>query len=399
MAFTSAGLAVFCLLLAVAALSSAALIGRQSRFYHSLIDSEIAASRFHAIDGFRGYLAVGVMLHHLAINHHFYRTGAWELTPSHLSTLLGRGSVAFFFMITAFLFSGRAIDNDGRIDTLKFYLGRMRRLVPMYLTSVALLVITALALTHFRLNVAPADLARQILAWMFFTFPGYPDINGYRQTALINTVFWSLVYEWKFYILLPFVAALSTNRRWWFIAPIACVCILLLSTSQLEWFFLAGAAAAALVRLPFIRRYAATGAGSAIVVFFVCATSFYQPLIYTPVGAALLTVPFIIIGAGNSLFGLLTCRAARMLGVLSYSVYLLHNWVLYLASRLVNHFVPVAAISLWAYGCLALAVVATTVLAAAVTYRFVEYPVIHSGLRLPMRRRRERADRPSANLP
>lgn len=160
MPFSSAGLAVFCLLLTAVALSLAAFIGRQSRFYHSLIDGEIAASRFHAIDGFRGYLAVGVMLHHLEINHHFYRTAAWELTHSHLSTLLGRGSVAFFFMITAFLFSGRAMDNDGRIDTLKFYLGRVRRLVPMYLTSVGLLIITALALTHFRLNVAPADLVR-----------------------------------------------------------------------------------------------------------------------------------------------------------------------------------------------------------------------------------------------
>jgi len=88
-----------------------------------------------------------------------------------------------------------------------------------------------------------------------------------------------------------------------------------------------------------------------------------------------------------------------VLGVLSYSIYLLHNWLLYLASRLVNHYVSLAAISAGAYGCLALAVVATTVLTAAVTYRFIEYPIIDSGLRLPVRRRRDRADGASANLP
>src|SRR6201996_2775779 len=79
-------------------------------FFKSVVEGEISANRFHAIDGLRGYLALGVLLHHVVINEQFYRTGTLELTPSRLNPFVGRGSVAFFFMITALLFWGRVIE-------------------------------------------------------------------------------------------------------------------------------------------------------------------------------------------------------------------------------------------------------------------------------------------------
>lgn len=60
----------------------------------------------------------------------------------------------------------------------------------MYLLASGLLVITVLAL-----------LLQQVLAWLLFTIPGTPPINGLEKTYLINTVFWSLAFEWKFYLL------------------------------------------------------------------------------------------------------------------------------------------------------------------------------------------------------
>ncbi|MFM0354496.1 acyltransferase [Paraburkholderia nemoris] len=376
MAFTGIDLMVGFLAAVVPALGLAALIGRKRGFFRSLADREAVSSRFHAIDGLRGFLALGVMLHHIHINHHFYRTGVWELTPSRLSTFLGRGSVAFFFMITAFLFWGRAVESKGNIDTLKFYSGRVRRLAPMYLLSAGLLILTALALTHFRLVVSPLDLIRQILAWLLFTIPGYPEINGFGQTNLINTVFWSLVYEWKFYLLLPLIAALSRNKNWWPTAIVVCACIAAFSTTQVEWFFVAGCAAAALVRLPAVRRFSVGIPATALALGCATATAIYQPLIYTAAGAALLLIPFTIIASGNSLFGLLTCRPARVLGLLSYSIYLLHNWVLYLTYRLINHYIPVASLPKIEYWGAAVIVVFLTVILSANTYRFIEYPGI-----------------------
>ena len=45
----------------------------------------------------------------------------------------------------------------------------------------------------------------------------------------------------------------------------------------------------------------------------------------------LLTVAFVVIASGNTLFGLLISTPLRTLGAMSYSVYLLHGLVLYLA--------------------------------------------------------------------
>lgn len=376
MPLTSTDLTVGFLVAIAPALGLAALIGQKHGFFRSLVDKEVTSSRFHAIDGLRGFLALGVMLHHIHVNHHFYRTGLWELTPSRLSTFLGRGSVAFFFMITAFLFWGRAIDSKGSIDTLKFYSGRVRRLVPMYFLSASLVVLTALALTHFRLVVSPLDLIRQVLAWMLFTVPGYPQINGFVQTTLVNTVFWSLVYEWKFYLALPLIAALSRNKNWWLTTIVVCSCIATFSTTQVEWFFVAGCTAAALERLPAVRRFSVGIPATALALGCVIATVIYQPLIYTAAGAALLLIPFTIIASGNSVFGLLTCRPARVLGLLSYSIYLLHNWVLYLTSRLINHYMPVASLPKIEYWGAAVIVVFLTVALSALTYRFIEYPSI-----------------------
>ncbi|MEI7295341.1 acyltransferase [Paraburkholderia tropica] len=358
------------------ALAIALIIYRSIGFYKQTIDREIVSSRYHTIDGLRGFLAIGVALHHIHVNHHFYLTGGWELTPSRLSTLLGRGSVAMFFMITAFLFWGRLMDSKARFEAIRFYQNRVLRLVPMYLVSAALVVVTAMALTHFRINVPLVDLAAQIGSWLLFTFPGVPPINGFAQTSLINTVYWSLIYEWKFYLVLPLIGALSIRWGTWLVALGVGACITLFSPIEVEWYFIAGGAAAMAMRIPTVPYLCQSKVASTFVLACTAAVMYWQPLVYTPGGAALLFMPFLIIAGGNTLFGLLTSKAARLLGLLSYSIYLLHNWVLYLASRLVNHYVPVASLRHTTYVGFGACVVGITVLLAALTYRFVEFPAI-----------------------
>lgn len=96
-------------------------------------------------------------------------------------------------------------------------------------------------------------------------------------------------------------------------------------------------------------------------------------------------VVFLMIAAGNSLLGLLTSRPARMLGIMSYSFHLTHNFVLYLASRLINH-TSVASLSITAYWIAAAAVVAiVTTALSALTYRYIEYPFLSLPLRQKIR--------------
>lgn len=359
----------------------AAVIVRKSEFYRALVAKEIAANRFHAIDGLRGYLAIGVVFHHLVINYQYYQTGVWELTPSRLNTFLGRGSVAFFFMITAFLFWNRAINEEGHLDTFKFYVSRLRRMVPMYLFSVGLVVATALALTHFRLHESPLELSRHIAAWIFFTIPGTPSINAFSQTSLINSVFWTLVYEWKFYLIFPLLAIFARGRAQWYLAAVAGIYIWFYSESQLEWFFFGGCVAAVLTRVKFVRKVAAGWIGSIIAVACLAATIEWQPMVYSCVGAMLMFVPFVVFASGNTMFGFLNFRAIRLLGVLSYSIYLLHSFVLFLLSRLVNHYVNVGSLPERLYWVMGACVVLLTVAIATITYRFIEHPYLRAASR------------------
>ncbi|BCF89414.1 hypothetical protein PPGU16_24810 [Paraburkholderia largidicola] len=339
---------------------------------------ESASARFHAIDGLRGFLALGVVFHHVVINYQFYRTGNWALTPSKMNIFLGRGSVAFFFMITAFLFWSRVINRRGQIDAYAFYVSRLRRMLPMYLVSATLMIVTALAFTHFRLQVPLLDLVKQVLSWLLFTIPGIPSINNFDQTTLINTVYWTLVYEWKFYLILPLAAVFAVGLRRLYLAVFVTVCILLFSTTQFEWFFLGGCVAAVASRVEIVRRLATTRIGSVVALAAIAAAIAWAPLVYEPWGAVLLFLPFMIFASGNTMGGVLTWRSTRTLGLLSYSIYLIHNWVLYLGSRLYKHFSDLGALSVsqyWLFGC---AVVLITVALSAATYRFVEYPWLRS---------------------
>ena len=56
-------------------------VSRRTRFYRELLAVEDRANRFHAIDGLRGFLALGVFFHHAVISYFYYATGRWELPP------------------------------------------------------------------------------------------------------------------------------------------------------------------------------------------------------------------------------------------------------------------------------------------------------------------------------
>lgn len=320
-----------------------------SAFYRDLLDAEVTATRYHAIDGLRGLLALFVMLHHIMINLQFYQTGVWDLTPSRLTTFLGRGGVSFFFMITAFLFWSQVSRKDRPFDIRSFYISRIRRLVPMYLVAVFLLILTVVAITHFRLSIPPFAFFQQVTSWLIFTAPGAPDINGVERTFVINGVFWSLVYEWKFYLFLPLLAVLKTRTARISALLVTCAYLTLPSTGGVQWFFVGGVIAAAIVRVHTVSSIARHWLSGVVTIVLIAATIAWQPECYSVIGAALLFLPFIVFASGNSLFGLLTSPLTRLLGIVSYSVYLTHSWVLYLLSRLVNHYVSIASLTLTEY--------------------------------------------------
>lgn len=376
MALVGMHVALPAILIGVATFLVAAIVSRRFTFYRSLVDKEMVANRFHSLDGLRGYLALGVVFHHLTLNYEYYRMGEWGRAPSNLSAFMGKGSVALFFMITAFLFWNRAMDTQGNFQSGRFYRSRVRRILPMYLVAASLLVITALAMTGFTLQVSLSNLIRSILAWIFFTFPGELDINGYGQTGLINTVFWSLVWEWKFYFILPFLALFSGPRGRWYVMAVTAMLLLAFDRTSFAWFFLGGALVATVTRSGIVRSLSCTWVASLLSVCFLTLAVVYAPYAQGFPAVALLIIPFTVISSGNSLFGLLTFRPAQLLGILSYSIYLLHNWVIFIVSTIVNKHIPLIALSELDYWCLGAGIVLTTVVLSSVSYRFVESPYL-----------------------
>jgi len=86
------------------------------------------SARNESIDGLRGFLALGVFIHHCAVTWYYKQSGIWNVPPSNFYTELGQASVALFFMITAFLFWGKVIDKGSSIDWRSLYLGCVVRL-------------------------------------------------------------------------------------------------------------------------------------------------------------------------------------------------------------------------------------------------------------------------------
>ena len=370
-------LLVPCLIITALLMLTAKIIDFRSPFYRSRIEEEISGSRFHSIDGLRGFLAIFVMYHHAVITYFYYATGHWTTPPSRLATLFGQGGVAMFFMVTAFLFWGRALASGGRMDLQRFFWSRIMRMVPMYVVAASLLIVTAFALTHFRFHEPPTLIIKEAAAWLLFTFPGMPNVNGLQNTALLNTVFWTLVYEWKFYLIFPLLAFFARGSISWVLLLISFAMVNWYTSNNVEWYFVYGAlTATVLAAFPDVKRFFAGPAGSLLIIALLVLILKSTPTAYSAAAAPLFFAVFFIIACGNTMFGALTCRPARMLGMVSYSLYLTHNFWLYLGFRLVNHYRDVASLPVAMYWTITCCVALLVVGVSAVTYRYVEFPFL-----------------------
>jgi peptidoglycan/LPS O-acetylase OafA/YrhL len=93
--------------------------------------------------------------------------------------------VALFFMITGFLFWGRVLRAETGLNVEALYTSRLRRIVPMYLVSVAMSLTVVAAMSDFTLQVSPINLMRELRAWSSF---GYMYRHGrcYNQCARVT---------------------------------------------------------------------------------------------------------------------------------------------------------------------------------------------------------------------
>lgn len=340
--------------------------------------------RYTSIDGLRGYLAFGVFLHHACVWFFYPKTSQWSVPPSHLYTHFGQSSVELFFMITGFLFFSKLLDGRARpIDWARLFVSRFLRLVPLYLFAMLLLFLIVGALSSGALNESPLILAKNAVRWLGFTILGAPDLNGVEHTAaIIAMVTWSLPYEWFFYCSLP-IFALAVGVR----APLPCAILGAVSVlGFIAWHpaihhlfsFLAGIAASFLVRSDRVCRFAAWKTSSGICLGCIGAAVAYYPSAYDAAPLLLLSVAFVIIACGNTLFGLLVSPVSRTLGEMAYSIYLLHGIVLFVFFRFVIGMDEAKALSPMTHWLLIAGITPVLIIACFMTFRFIEHPAMQS---------------------
>ena len=350
---------------------------RSSAFYRAQL-AAAGASRFECIDGLRGFLALGVFGAHAVNMYTQHAYGKWGTELAHFYGFAAAAGVSVFFMITGFLFWLRVLRSGRAFDTRAFFLSRLRRLVPMWAMSVLMVLVVAAAATGFTLRVNPIALAREVRPWLSFGFMEEGGLNGFADAHYINRVYWTLAYEWCFYLALPLLALFA--RGWLAVALVVAVMFFGTQT-PIVLNFLLGAAAAALVhtrcfgaahRIPWSSPWLSVLALASLGCYFTLPKYYGLPQTLALFGF------FIFVVHGNSLFGLLRTGPAKLLGTISFSIYLTLCIALFVTVRAVEAVRPVESLHAAQYWVFAALAAVGCVLLSALTYRYVEFPFIHA---------------------
>ncbi len=343
------------------------------------------------IDGLRGILALSVLVQHAAFLHNSLIGLSWQIPIPNFFNQTGQASVSLFFMITGFLFWRKAVEANGRLRWGKLYITRFFRIAPVYYFSVAIVLFIVFYASHFHLRESPAKLMKELFPLLLAGFykVGH-HING-TDAAIINaSVTWTLRYEWEYYLLILPISAIFTRRVGWHIwysvsGFVLLTIITIRSPSShsaialLEFF---GGMLCASIHENFILVMSnrMNFIFSFVVLLLLLLLAFFKTA-YQTAPFLILWVIFLLITSGCSIFGLLSSRAARRLGELSFDIYLLHGIVLHTIFNFqsVNNFARSSTIYFWM---LIILVAMLAALVAMATHLLIEVPGIGFGRKL-----------------
>jgi len=361
-------------------IATTAGIARYIKFYQR----ELAASgnRELALDGLRGMAALMVATHHAALSRSWLITGAWGDAQSPVLQLFAPAGVIIFFMLTGYLFWGKARAMNGKTNAFKLWQGRLYRIAPLYLFSLLIVLLVAtiqtggswLALENWKPLLRL--LALGALSWHNV---GQVNLGEYNAGVV-----WTLWYEWMFYLALPFIAWLAVGRKTFGFAMVvyllAFIGLWFKLNLQPALFFILGMLCPVLLESQPLRSQLVrpTAAGLALfATLSLCGLG--RGYLFTKVPsislAGALFPLFLVAAAGNNFFGFLTHPAIRCLGAMSFSLYLLHGIVF----RLIFHILETAGLTGLPQPDYWLVIIITAVVITflcAATYRWIEFPFL-----------------------
>ena len=366
--------------MAIVVLMTTAIIARFSPFYRQ--DLAGNGQRELTLDGLRGLAALMVTVHHAAVCRIWLRTGEWKSAGATLPQLFGPVGVILFFMLTGYLFWGKARASKGWLDPLKLWRGRLYRIAPLYLFSVVFILVVAtifqgaewLSLSNWQPLLRLLGLGAWNWQAVGHVYPGEYNAN----------VIWTLRYEWWFYLLLPFIAWLALSGKIFGVPVVVGIFVLAGFWFDLHepagLYFICGMLGSELLVHPSVREKmqhpASVLLALAIGVGIYSVSKNQIPETGPSDLLAMVCLPiFLVAAGGNNFFGLLTHPAVRCLGSISFSLYLLHGIVITLVGLILKKagLDSMSSLQVW----LLFTPVAVVITAlCAVTYRWVEFPFL-----------------------
>jgi peptidoglycan/LPS O-acetylase OafA/YrhL len=355
------------------------------RYFHT--------GRHANLDGLRGFLSLIMFICHASTWQQYLGDARWRTSESPLFILPGQTGIVIFFMLTGFLFAGKYLDSPKKnIDWVAVFCARIMRLYPAYL--VAILVLFGITLATGLLGqhpIWPIDLSA-LIPWILFTVPGAPDVFNAADTRIVIAgVTWSLTFEWAFYFSLPILAPLMGTAISWRAILISGVFLILtlvwIPFHGLVYYMLGlGVVAAIIDRKTRLTHYLANPiAGIAALGILIFNGWLFNTTSYTAGSVSIIACAFLIFASGNSLFGFLTSKLIQILGLGTYSIYLLHGPILYVSLNVMQHFYPGFHLEhLWFWGMIAL-ISPLLVCVSVSSFIFVEAPAIQSASGLSKR--------------
>jgi peptidoglycan/LPS O-acetylase OafA/YrhL len=336
--------------------------------------------------------------------------------------LVGWTGVLLFFVLSGFLITGILIDMKEKLPTnayfIKFYGRRFLRIFPLYYFYLFLMLGVAYGL--YSIGYRPnrmLEYFQQVPYALTYIYDFFCASKWYKDSVFINH-FWSLSVEEQFYIFWPLIILLTPKSAYkkLFIAAILGGPILRMGLSYIynhhTFSFLGSDPASGIYSLPFshidafglgayisqyriprarqqfwllliavpvigfISQYLATGSFG-----YVSALGFQFPIAngYKQVwGYSLLNYFFavtIYAVAREGLFNrFLELGWMKYLGKISYGLYVYHFVLIYFAGR-INDFVPLSYEQNQVVS--AIPAFAATVLVAALSYKYIEQPILN----------------------
>ncbi|MGE0313668.1 MAG: acyltransferase family protein [Lautropia sp.] len=349
-------------------------------------------ARVDAIQWLRGMAAMLVVFDHaalLALENAPQAGGAWRLQWFNLAWLGGIG-VDVFFVISGFVMALSATRFTGPIGAAHFLLQRYNRIAPLYyLLSAVLLADMLRAAVHIDVNEVVNT----------FTFIPLLDVGAYSWP--IHYLGWTLAFEFVFYVLVASLIARSggLSHRWLLALLVALPFVGIawpgtwlpwrMLTSPMMWEFALGVAIFLGWRAGVFTRHRRAGqAGFVIAVLAATLPAMTDwPIVERAAGGYWsrdgATIRFLCWGVPAALvvaagFTLapdapgIARPALRLLGDMSYSLYLSHLFVVRLMLEAIQRFGldPMLAM---------VAVVVVSPFVAWVVYRLLEQPLLRLG--------------------